>query len=159
MECYEGAEMIKSFRGLLGDGAQDTILLHTNKGEMGYRIVKFQLIGIDCSEDMETTVKIFKTDQTVGTLTITADINFSDNTMLAAAIWSQHSDAHGSPEDLSVIFDQEIFNQDIYVTNKGVTYTKSINYYIELEQFKLNLDESTVATLKDVRNTALPAQI
>ena len=39
-----------------------------------------------------------------------------------------------------------------------ITYTDNdssditINYYIELEQVKLALDENTVATLKDIRN-------
>ena len=42
-----------------------------------------------------------------------------------------------------------IFNQDIYVTNYG---SGAMNYYIELEQIKLDLNENTVATLKDIRN-------
>jgi len=29
-----------------------------------------------------------------------------------------------------------------------------MNYYIELEQVKLDLNENTVATLKDIRNIA-----
>ena len=44
------------------------------------------------------------------------------------------------------------FNQDIYVTMKDSSTGESCNYYIELEQMKLNLDEQTVATLKDIRN-------
>ena len=30
--------------------------------------------------------------------------------------------------------------------------TSGVNYYIELEQIKLDIGESTVATLKDIRN-------
>ena len=52
----------------------------------------------------------------------------------------------------TVIFDNEIFNQDIYVCHKAVTGTHPINYYIELEQIRLDLSENTVATLKDIRN-------
>ena len=52
----------------------------------------------------------------------------------------------------AVIFDQEIFNQDIFVTHKIRNGTGSVNYYIELEQISLTLDENTVATLKDIRN-------
>ena len=37
--------MIKSFRGKLADGGQDTIRLGTNKGLTGYRIIKFQVIA------------------------------------------------------------------------------------------------------------------
>ena len=52
-----------------------------------------------------------------------------------------------------VIFDNEKFNQDIFVTNVDVVGNSApINYYIELEQIKLSLDENTVATLKDIRN-------
>jgi len=36
--------MIKTFRGLIADGETDTIVLHTNDGSIGYRIVKFQVI-------------------------------------------------------------------------------------------------------------------
>ena len=44
------------------------------------------------------------------------------------------------------------FNQDVYVTFKKTAGTSPTNYYIELEQVKLALDENTVATLKDIRN-------
>ena len=44
------------------------------------------------------------------------------------------------------------FNQDIYVTHTDVLGAGACNYYIELEQFKLDLSENTVATLKDIRN-------
>ena len=51
-----------------------------------------------------------------------------------------------------IIFDKEIFNQDIYITSKTITGSDEANYYIELEQVKLDLNENTVATLKDIRN-------
>ena len=51
-----------------------------------------------------------------------------------------------------VIFDNEIFNQDIYITHTDNKNAESINYYIELEQIKLDLNQNTVATLKDIRN-------
>ena len=54
-----------------------------------------------------------------------------------------------------VTFDNEIFNQDIYVTNKGQDNPSPVNYYIELEVVKLDLNENTVATLKDIRNETL----
>jgi len=34
---------ILSYRGLLADGGEDTILLSTKKGEVGYRIIKFEM--------------------------------------------------------------------------------------------------------------------
>jgi len=143
--------MIKTFRGLIADLAQDTIVLHTNNGSTGYRIVKFQVIGIDPAvSGQESTVKIYKIQQT----SVTGDIDFSDNTLLGAAFWSGHDQTPSYPEDVHIIFEREIFNQDIYVTHFEKNAAVAINYYIELEQVKLDLSENTVATLKDIRNNA-----
>ena len=71
--------------------------------------------------------------------------------MLAAAYYdNSNNPAYNEPG--VVIFENMIFNQDIYVTHLEQTGTQSVNYYIELEQVKLSLDENTVATLKDIRN-------
>ena len=139
---------IKSFRGLLADEEQDTITLHTNDGSTGYKIVKFQVLGPDASETAESTIKIYKIKQT----TIDGNIDFSDNTLLAAAIYQQNVTGQNYPIDAAVIFDNEIFNQDIYISQRGDAASAKINYYIELEQIKLDLNENTVATLKDIRN-------
>jgi len=139
---------IKSFRSLMKSGTQDTIPLHTNKGLIGYRIIKFQLMAPDASENIESTVKIYKVEQD----TVNIDINFSDNTLLAAGVITQSATGQNYPEDQTIIFDNEIFNQDIYVTLGAGDYAANINYYIELEQIKLDIGQSTVATLKDIRN-------
>jgi hypothetical protein len=72
---------------------------------------------------------------------------------LGVALWQKSSGNAYNPTD-SVIFDNEIFNQDIYITQSDVegATASSCNYYIELEQMDLALDEATVATLKDIRN-------
>jgi len=140
---------IISFRGLLTDGTQERISLETIRGEKGYRIVKFQLMAPDSSEDIESTVKIYKEIQT----TINDDIDFSDNRLLAAGIIVQSAGSTLYKFQQITIFDGEIFNQDVYVTLAGGDYNSKINYYFELEQIDLALDESTVATLKDIRNT------
>ena len=45
-----------------------------------------------------------------------------------------------------------MFNQDIYVTAVDASGSnRATNYYLELEQFKLNDIETTMATLKDIR--------
>ena len=140
---------IKSFRGLIADGAIDTINLHTNNGSTGYRITKFQLMPNRPGKvRSEHVVKIFKIPQT-GATTVTVD--FSDSTLLAAGIITNQTDANDTYSS-EIIFDQEIFNQDIFVTNFDDTGNEAVNYYIELEQVKLALDENTVATLKDIRN-------
>ena len=53
---------IKSFRGLMTDGAQDTISLHTNDGSTGYKIKKLDLINsLPATTTMEGVLKIFIT--------------------------------------------------------------------------------------------------
>jgi len=152
MECYEGATMIKTFRGLIADGATDIVVLHTNNGSVGYRIVKFQAIPEEPGQAIgEHTVKIYKVSQT----TALSTIDFSDNTLLGVVSISTHSGNLLFNE--TIIFDGEIFNQDIYVTHVDKAGSAQCNYYIELEQVKLDLSESTVATLKDIRNIEQPA--
>jgi hypothetical protein len=141
--------MIKTFRGLMVDGAQDTIVLHTNDGSIGYRIVKFQAMATAPGSNESTNVlKIYKVSQS----SVNGDIDFSDNTLLGAIDFRQHDNEGYGVTGNTVIFDQEIFNQDIYVTHKDNNTGVAINYYLELEKVKLDLSESTVATLKDIRN-------
>ena len=140
---------IKSFRGLMDDGAIDTITLHTNDGSIGYRIVKFQIMTEKVSTvSVEHTVQIFKVPQT----TASATVDFSNQTLLGVAITMSRSDAYNAPIIQDIIFDSEVFNQDIYITHIDNLASESCNYYIELEQVRLDLGDNTVATLKDIRN-------
>jgi len=148
--------MIKTFRGLMKDGTQDTIVLHTNDGSTGYRIVKFMIMPYDVSdEDYESVVKIYKISQA----TIDHNVDFSDQTLLGAGLWSSSSSDNVYPDDMTIIFDGEIFNQDIYITFEDTKTNAGMNYYLELEQVKLDLSENTVATLKDIRNKELRTMI
>jgi len=143
--------MIKTFRGLIADGAQDTINLHTNDGKTGYKITKFELIGNNPQAgNQESVVKIYKLKQALGE--IDGLIDFSDGTLLGVGVFKNYGAVDYNIND-QVIFDQEIFNQDIYVTHTDAAgSTLACNYYIELEQMPLDLNESTVATLQSIRN-------
>jgi hypothetical protein len=141
--------MIKTFRGLMADDTQDTIVLHTNTGSTGYRIVNFRVMP-KTDALIETTMKIYKIEQS----TNTSDMDFSDNTLLAAAFYAQTASTDANKE--IIIFDKEIFNQDIYITLKAHSSAGELNYYLELEQVKLDLNQNTVATLKDIRNVTAP---
>jgi len=154
---------IKTFRGLMGTTASnnaqiENISLHTRDGSIGYRIVKFELMPYDfgaAASELEATVKIYKVPQT----TADSKIDFSDNTLAAAAVFACHADPYIYGIAFSSVFDNEIFNQDIsltYYNNKTNEAAGFINYYIELEQMKLDLNENTVATLKDIRNVTAP---
>lgn len=141
--------MIKSFRGKIAHNSIDTVTLHTNDGSMGYKITKFKMLPVaPGAQSNESVTKIYKIPQT----TADGTIDFSDNTLLAAGFLAENGDArfHVNP---TVVFDNEIFNQDIFITYFDVDGNNGeVNYYIELEQFSLSLDENTVATLKDIRN-------
>jgi len=142
---------IKSFRGKIADGEQDTVILHTNDGSIGYKIVKFRIVGDQPGAvTSEHTVKIYKVKQS----TIDALVDFSDQTLLGMGFYSTNPSTAYSDTD-TVIFDSEVFNQDIYITHTETNASNPVNYYIELEQFKLDLNQNTVATLKDIRNETL----
>jgi len=146
--------MIKTFRGSVTDGGQDTIVLHTNNGSTGYRIVKFEsLPSAPGTDNFEAIVKIYSVEQT----TFTGTIDFNDQTLLATIFYTSYATG-GANTDI-IIFDRMIFNQDIYITYSESGSGASgevMNYYLELEQIKLDLSESTVATLKDIRNVTTP---
>jgi len=139
--------MIKTFRGLLLDGEQDKIRLSTKKGKIGYRIVKFQVMENEPGDNaLEGACKIFKILQT----SVTNTVDFSDGNLLAAADYNKHGDTQNA-KSVIIIFDQEIFNQDIYVTWKDNTSDEKINYYLELEVMTLSDNAAAVSTLRDIR--------
>ena len=119
---------------------------------MGYRMKKFEIIGKQPgTENVELTGKIYSMKQA----SIDSEIDFSDNTLLAVAYLEQNSGSNYQPGPI-IIFDNVTFNQDIYLTcldDSGSA--RPMNYHIELEQVKLDINESTVATLKDIRNERL----
>jgi hypothetical protein len=145
---------IVSFRGLIADGEQDTVVLHTTDGSTGYRIVNFQIISATpvTAGAAEHVVQIWKIKQATPSTTV-VDIDFSNQVLLGAATWSG-SDNPVYQSHQQVIFDREVFNQDIYITHTNTDGSAAVNYYMELEQIKLDLNENTVATLKDIRNQA-----
>ena len=144
--------MIKTFRGLLTDsdpGNQNRIRLSTIKGKVGYQIIKLQLMQDEPGEQhTESTVKIYKSKQT----TINNNINFTDSDLLAAAYLAE-SDLHGEGFTSVTIFDNEIVNQDIYLTHQDTLAARDINYYLELKVIPLDDAGAEYTTLKDMRST------
>jgi len=139
--------VVKTFRGLLADAGQDRIRLTTIRGKVGYQIVKFQIIAEDMNEDGEFVVSIFKTKQ--GTVPITFD--FTDTDLLGAAFLRVAKTAPGLNMS-TIVFDNEIFNQDVYVMSNDVGGSSAAcNYYLELEVLTLSDDEAQAAILKSIR--------
>jgi len=143
---------IKSFRAQIADLTVDTISLSTNNGSTGYKIKKFNIISAaPGNTDYEHVVKIYSIPQT--TASVDGTIDFSDNTLLGVAYMKEIQSGSNPPTQV-IVFDNMVFNQDIYVTHRDMATGEKCNYYIELEQVKLDLNENTVATLKDIRNIA-----
>lgn len=144
--------MIKSYRGRLADGATDTIPLHTNDGKVGYKITKFELMPGDPTDDnIEVVIQIWKT--AAAAAGATDIIDFTSNTLIAAGYIEDNAGDNATFHTDNVIFDQETFNQDIFVTSTAATATnQGTNYYIELEQMDLTEDQALVAIVKNLRN-------
>ena len=144
---------IISFRGKLDIGLQDKLNLKTLNGKTGYKITKFQLMsttpGINKYEYIS---QIFKTDQT-GSIGTTVD--FTDNNLLAVAYLKGTSGANDGAFAEDIIFDNEKFNQNIFINITDASGgTVACNYYIELETMTLDDIESSMLTLKSLRTIA-----
>ena len=139
--------MIKTFRGLLLDGAEDKIRLSTKKGKIGYKIIKFQVIpnepGAVSYESVVTVNKV--------TFAPLLTIDLSDANILAVAYWSGSAVPSQPQESSVIVFEQEIFNQDIYIGHNGTDAGMTMNYYIELEPITLTDNAAAVSTLRDIR--------
>jgi len=141
---------IVSFRGQLDMGVEEMIPLSTIRGLIGYKIKKFHIMSSTPGVgSVEYIAQIYKT-QDVTNINTTPD--FSNNRLLAVVYYQDEAAPH-YPSSQDIIFDNEKFNQDIFIniTDAGGG-TVPCNYYIELEQMALDLNEQTVATLKDIRN-------
>jgi len=149
--------MIKSFRGLLADGEQETIRLSTNNGMIGYKIKKFEIIPekLYVSGSAEHIIKIYSVEQldAAGAPVVDGDIDFDNSLLLGVAAINNNSAGYQYPITTTIVFDNVTVNQDIYVTHIDTVSSDACNYYIELEQIKLDLSEATVATLKDMRGS------
>jgi len=145
----------KTFRGLIADNSVDTVSLHTNDGSIGYRIKRFELITFNPgAANAEHVVKIFTVPQPTWGDTPADDnkIDFSNQELLGVGLATNAATGYTSFYNQRIFFDNMIFNQDIYVCHHENHSSEAVNYYIELEQVKLDLNQNTVATLKDIRN-------
>ena len=140
--------MIKSFKGKLASSGIQKIRLSTNNGLTGYKIVKFKVFpptpGVSSYENV---VQVFTEEPSSASGTV----NF-DNPLLIATAYMEGNASNQYNDMINIVFDHVKFNQDLYITNYDVDGdTEAVNYYLELEKIKLDLNEATVATLKDMR--------
>jgi len=139
--------MIKTYRGKLVDDGQVRLRLSTIRGKVGYRIRKFEVIFYNPQgSSSEAVMQIWKQEQS----TYPSLIDFDDSDLLAASFATCSTAGDSNPEDIHIVFDQEIFNQDIYITN-NCSSGSTMNYYLELEVIALDDAGAEYTTLKDMR--------
>jgi len=131
---------IKSFKALLTNGDQLQIPLHKVGKGVGFRIKKLQVMphDIDGSSSHECSVQIWKQKQS----SLSVDLDFSNSELVGAAYYVRANNPV-SPyvaliSEQTVIFDNEVFNQDIFIVYKSGITAQKINYYMELEEVKMS---------------------
>jgi len=141
---------IKTFKGKLPIGTEEKIHLSTRDGMTGYRIKSFEVLpGRPGQDSVELIGQIYLTSKTTN---ISTTIDFSQADLLGFAYYEDNG-ANTTPASINRIFDKETFNQDIFVNITDASGgTDPANFYIELEQFKLDLNTSTYHTLKNIRS-------
>ena len=136
-----------SYRALM---TQDQVLRiplsNITESGKGYRIRKLQVMpnDVDGSTSHECAIQVFLKNPGVARI----DIDFNDNTLLAAAYYAR-SVQTGAPYVIdaateSIIFDNTVFNQDIYVSYGTGQSSQKLNFYLELEEVKMSKPEQAV---------------
>jgi len=122
---------VHSFRGSLADTGQDEINLERQNVNLAYRVVKFQLMALaPGTVTGEITSKIYKESQTL----VTGTVDFSDPDLLGAATIKFQTSVANPETPTAVIFDNELFSRNIYVTTFDTDASNGINYYLEIEE-------------------------
>jgi len=139
--------MIKTFRGSLASASEQKIRLSTKNGKIGYRIKKFQIMeSAPGTTATELIMKIYKVTQP----SINALVDFADGNLLGVCYY-ESGNIRSEQATQTAIFEQEIFNQDIFVTSVENVGSGAGNYYLELEVINLSDNAATVSTLRDIR--------
>jgi len=131
---YNGTGKIHSFRGLLADGAQERIRIQGATGEIAWRITKFQIMPNNFNTADEYNISVFREDPPAAYDFGTFD--FTNDELLAAAYLENNATA-GDFVLSTVIFDNTLFVRNIHIVLSSQA-GKACNYYIELEEVKVN---------------------
>jgi len=135
-------------------GTQKTIRLRRIDGKTGYRIKNISCIQKSPGAlDNEGLIQIWSVERTAAELPVKT-IDIEQGTLLAVVFVSSDVSADLYPEDKTIIFDDVVFSQDIFVTYIDVrTVNDAMNVELQLEQIKLDDVEATAVILKNFRNT------
>ena len=134
--------MIKTFKGLIANATQHKISLSGGEEDKGFRIAEFHVMpNKPITNSQEALVQIWKVKQDPAALS--SEVDFSNDELLGTAIWSNNATTENYPEDLTVMFDDLVLNQDIYITCNEVSGRK-MNYYLKLEEVTMSKGEQAV---------------
>ena len=138
-----------SFRGTLPTGEEEVIRLATINGKKGYKVTEFKLMSTQPGgHDYEYIGKIHNKLQAAA---ITTNVEFTDYTMVAVG-YIKDDQTNEFPYSESIIFDNSVTNQDMFVHIVDKTGGSiPCNYYIELEEMALSDIETTKLTLQSIR--------
>jgi len=139
-----------TYKGQIAIGVQERIALSTLNGKTGYKITKFQIMSsTPGTGGVEYIAQIYKTNASTN---INTTPNFSEGNLLAVNYYQDDANP-AYPSATDIIFDNEVFNQDIFLNvTDGGGGTIPCNYYIELETMSLSDIESTMLTLQNLRD-------
>jgi hypothetical protein len=137
---------IKTFRGRLDNLEEDRIYLAGGADNIGFKIHKFEIMGqTPFFAESEAIMKIYTVSQAGS---VDASVDMGDETLLAVSIATNDSDNPVTSGYRSVIFEQVVVNQDLFVTYKTNQGSEKCNYYIELEEVKIKDSEAAVINYK-----------
>ena len=132
-------------------GVQQKINLATLNGKRGYKITKFNLMSASPgTASVEFVGKVYAKSQT----DFPATVDFTEGDLLAVVYYQDEAATH-YPSSQDIIFDNQPFNQDIfiYAEDAGGGSTQC-NFYLEMETMSLTEVQSTQLTLKNLRTIA-----
>ena len=138
-----------SYKGTLDMGLEDRINLRTMNGKTGYKITKFQIMSTaPGAQDYEYVAKITKVkDPNIGPV-----VEFTNSDLMGVAYNKGKNNADEPASTETVIFDNEVTNQNMFVSiSDASSGTTPCNYYIELEVMNLSDIQSTELTLRNIR--------
>lgn len=143
--------MIKTFKGRISMNEEARLRLSTNKGLIGYKIKDFQIMSsTPGTGNVEMIGQLFTQSQLPDSVSTT--VNFDNPLILGVALYHDGAANDTTHFMSTTIFDAKTINQDIFVNITDATGSSiKGNYYIELEQVALDLNQATVATLKNMR--------
>ena len=143
--------MKTTYRALLEKGDIMKIPLHNpSDSGKGFRITKLTVMpnDVDGSTSHECSVQVFSKKPS----SVPVDINFNDDTLLGAVYYARSVQTSApyviDATSESVIFDDVMINQDIYVTYESGQTGQKINVYLELEHMAMSKGEQAVVNFR-----------